>query len=77
MEYALSAFKLARDYFDLSLEHTLKFVISVRDAQFEHADRCRSIIELCEYALSLDNGNCQPSKHSLMTFRLGVKKSLF
>lgn len=54
MEYALSAFKLARDYFDLSLEHTLKF-ISVRDAQFEHADRCRSIIELCEYALSLDS----------------------
>ena len=53
MEYALSAFKLARDYFDLSLEHTMKF-ISVRDAQFEHADRCRSIIELCEYALSLD-----------------------
>ena len=53
MEYALSAYKLARDYFDLSLEHTLKF-ISVRDAQFEHADRCRSIIELCEYALSLD-----------------------
>ena len=54
MEYALSAFKLAHDYFDLSLEHTLKF-ISVRDAQFEHADRCRSIIELCEYALSLDS----------------------
>lgn len=54
MEYALSVFKLARDYFDLSLEHTLKF-ISVRDAQFEHADRCRSIIELCEYALSLDS----------------------
>ena len=54
MEYALSAFKLARDYFDLSLEHTLKF-ISIRDAQFEHADRCRSIIELCEYALSLDS----------------------
>ena len=54
MEYALSAFRLARSYFDLSLKHTMEF-IGVRDAQFEHADRCRNIIELCEYALSLDS----------------------
>lgn len=54
MEYALSLFQLARSYFDLSLGHTMQF-ISVPDAQFEHANRCRSVIALCEYALSLDS----------------------
>ena len=54
MEYALSLFQLARSYFDLSLSHTMQF-IAVPDAQFEHANRCRSVIALCEYALSLDS----------------------
>ena len=53
IDYAIALFQLAQSYFDLSLDHTVKF-ISVPDAQIEHADRCRSIITLCEYALSLD-----------------------
>ena len=54
-EFALDALRAARQYFDSSLEHTLKF-IGVREAQFEHADRTRAAIELSEYALSLDPG---------------------
>lgn len=62
IEYAVSAFQVARSYFNLSLEHTLKF-IGASNVQFEHADRCRSAIDLCEYAISLD-----PDPSSAKTF---------
>lgn len=40
--------------YELSSSHKLQF-ISVDSAVYDHADRCKKIIELCEYALTLDS----------------------
>jgi len=52
-EMAASALLIARAYFEMSLDHTVKF-IAVREAQFEHADRIKNAIDLCEFAIALD-----------------------
>ena len=54
VEYAESSFDIAKSYFQMSLNHTIQF-IALLEAQFEHADRCRAVVEFCEYACALDN----------------------
>lgn len=54
IQYAKSCFDIAKRYFEMSLNHTIQF-ISLLEAQFEHADRCKAVIEFCEYACSIDN----------------------
>lgn len=58
IEIAASALLLAKKYFYLSLDHTLKFV-SVKDAQFEHANRVKDSIQLCDFAIYLNPGFTQ------------------
>lgn len=53
MLYALHIFSLCHEYFQLSLNHTLKF-ISVHDAQYDHAERCRNIVLALERAHIFD-----------------------
>lgn len=58
MDMAASGLLVARAYFNLSLDHTLRF-IAIHDAQFDHANRTKNAIELCEFAISLDSNLSQ------------------
>jgi tetratricopeptide (TPR) repeat protein len=53
LELGLVQYEVARAYFQMSLEHTMDF-ISLKSAQFEHADRICRIIGVCENAEKLN-----------------------
>lgn len=53
LELGLAQYQVAKALFQLSHEHTIEF-ISLRNAQFEHADRICRIIDICENAGKLN-----------------------
>lgn len=53
LELGLAQYQVANALFQLSHEHTIEF-ISLRSAQFEHADRICRIIAICENAGKLN-----------------------
>ena len=53
IEISVAILILAHSYFDLSLGHTLQFT-AIKNAQFEHADRIKNTIQLCDFAIYLN-----------------------
>lgn len=52
MMSAMDQLLIAKAVFEISTQHTIKF-IGVPNAKFEHVDRCKELIKLCEHSASL------------------------
>ena len=63
---AESILNFAQTFHSLSVDHTIKF-ISVPSARYEHWDRCRQILSLCEKALEY-----QPNYAAVNSFCMDV-----
>lgn len=52
MMSAMEQLLIAKAVFELSTQHTIQF-IGAPNAKFEHVDRCKEVIRLCEHSASL------------------------